>query len=1048
MLANLAAMANVTEVKAQIIPDSSLGAEGSVVTPNVNINGIPSDRIDGGAIRGNNLFHSFQEFNSDRGSGVYFANPSGIENILSRVTGNNISKIFGILGVLGNANLFLINPNGIVFGPEARLDVRGSFIGSTANNILFENGLEFSATNPETPPLLTINIPIGLNFRETPGEIRVEGTGNSDIFPDQSSSSLAVTPGQTLALIGGNVTFEDGILTAPSARIEVGSVSKGAVSLNSNISGWELGYSAVEDFGDIQLLDSSSLWNPNPIANPDAGIVVNGGKVRLEGRSQLASVTLGETPGSNIVINAAESLEIGGVDENTFPFSSWVVNQVAPQATGNGGNITVTTPQLKISDGSRIQTISFGAGAAGNVDVNADNILLNGFSPISSTLEIGFTNILHSRIASENYSAGPGGNINISTRELKMFDGGQVLSQVGSDATGAGGTIVINASESITGIGVNPFNLNNGIVSSSFGMGDGGDIQISTQRLMLSDGILIDSFVTGSGRGGDIRVNATESIEVMGINRFLPVFVTGIFGFTAGPADGGSISISTPRLRLSDGGSVRSASFMQFLGQLVPGAGTGNAGRVEVVASSIELIGAPAQTPENQSSLSSWAFGSGNAGDVSISTRRLTIKDGASLSSGVLSGLSLGDIVFAEPLPGSGSGKGGNITVNATESIEVTGIGIGIAGPSDLGSFTFGEGDAGDTLINTQRLTIANGGNINSTTFSRGDAGKLTINATEWMVFSGMAANGIPTRVSASARRALEDFRAAFFLSAPPSGNTGELTINTPRLIVENGARVTVQHDETGNAGTMRIVADEMLLHQDGRITAETESGRGGNVTLKVGDSLQLRNGSAIAVEARGGMENGGNLTVSAETIALLSGSNITANAVGGDGGNINLTASSLFVSTDSAITASSQLREDGVVAVNTPGIDPSSGLLTLPADVQDPAALIAADPCFQGWDSSFTVTRYGGLPPNPSNPLDSNLVRVDWVEPVPITDANSDNKPQTASPTLPKSIVPARGWIFSEDGSVRLVDYLTDTPRVLPKPSSCNTTNNSIRQP
>ena len=120
---------------AQIVPDASLGGERSVVTPNTVIRGLPSDRIDGGAIRGSNLFHSFQQFSIGEGRGAYFANPAGIENILSRVTGNNRSEILGRLGVLGNANLFLLNPNGIVFGANASLDVAGSFTATTANAI-------------------------------------------------------------------------------------------------------------------------------------------------------------------------------------------------------------------------------------------------------------------------------------------------------------------------------------------------------------------------------------------------------------------------------------------------------------------------------------------------------------------------------------------------------------------------------------------------------------------------------------------------------------------------------------------------------------------------------------------------------------------------------------------------------------------------------------------------------------------------------------------------------------------------------------------------
>lgn len=141
---------------AQVIPDNTLPTA-TVVPPNVVVNGIPSDQIDGGAIRGSNLFHSFQEFNIGAGQGVYFTNPTGITNILSRVTGSNPSNILGTLGVRGgNANLFLMNPNGIIFGPSSSLDVGGSFAATTANAIGFgEQGL-FSASAPSAPPLLTL----------------------------------------------------------------------------------------------------------------------------------------------------------------------------------------------------------------------------------------------------------------------------------------------------------------------------------------------------------------------------------------------------------------------------------------------------------------------------------------------------------------------------------------------------------------------------------------------------------------------------------------------------------------------------------------------------------------------------------------------------------------------------------------------------------------------------------------------------------------------------------------------------------------------------
>ncbi|HEY9651754.1 MAG TPA: filamentous hemagglutinin N-terminal domain-containing protein, partial [Coleofasciculaceae cyanobacterium] len=163
---------------AQLIPDATLGTEHSVVTPNIDIKGIPSDLIEGGAVRGTALFHSFEQFNIQEAQRVYFANPTGIENILSRVTGTNPSNILGTLGVDGGANLFLLNPNGIIFGANAHLDIAGSFVATTSRSLVFENGGEFSATNPEAPPLLAINITPGLQYGQNPLGATISNTGS------------------------------------------------------------------------------------------------------------------------------------------------------------------------------------------------------------------------------------------------------------------------------------------------------------------------------------------------------------------------------------------------------------------------------------------------------------------------------------------------------------------------------------------------------------------------------------------------------------------------------------------------------------------------------------------------------------------------------------------------------------------------------------------------------------------------------------------------------------------------------------------------------
>ncbi|MBG1269841.1 filamentous hemagglutinin N-terminal domain-containing protein [Nostoc sp. WHI] len=163
------AIASCDSALAQIVRDRTLGSESSVVTPETP--GSPVDVISGGATRGKNLFHSFEQFSVPTGATAFFKNATEIQNIISRVTGSSISNIDGLIKTNDAANLFLLNPNGIIFGRNARLDIRGSFLASTASSFKFADGLEFSAKAPENIPLLTINVPIGLQFGGNPGSI-------------------------------------------------------------------------------------------------------------------------------------------------------------------------------------------------------------------------------------------------------------------------------------------------------------------------------------------------------------------------------------------------------------------------------------------------------------------------------------------------------------------------------------------------------------------------------------------------------------------------------------------------------------------------------------------------------------------------------------------------------------------------------------------------------------------------------------------------------------------------------------------------------------
>ncbi|NES00629.1 MAG: filamentous hemagglutinin N-terminal domain-containing protein, partial [Symploca sp. SIO1B1] len=185
-------------VLAQLTPDTTLGAESSRVTPNVEVRGGLADLIEGGAGRGANLFHSFAQFNVQELQRVYFANPVGIENILTRVTGADPSHIFGTLGVDGAANLYLLNPHGILFGANAQLDVEGSFVGSTANAFTFEDGSSYSAANPGDSSVLTIRVPLGLQY----------GTNQTGVITNRGNLSA----GQDLTLSASNLDLQGQLL--------------------------------------------------------------------------------------------------------------------------------------------------------------------------------------------------------------------------------------------------------------------------------------------------------------------------------------------------------------------------------------------------------------------------------------------------------------------------------------------------------------------------------------------------------------------------------------------------------------------------------------------------------------------------------------------------------------------------------------------------------------------------------------------------------------------------------------------------------------------
>ncbi len=289
-----------------------------------------------------NLFHSFNEFSVPTQGSAAFNNAGDIANIFSRVTGSSISSIDGLITANGAANLFLINPNGIIFGENASLNLGGSFFASTADSLLFEGGEEFSASNPQAAPLLEVIIPIGLNFRDNPGDITVQSNNNSVMLPTE----------ETIAFVGGNLTFDGAVIAAPGLKVELGGLTEaGTVSI---IEDGSLSFPNNMAQGNISLLNNSLI----SVSSSGGGfITINGENLEIAENSFLVA---GIAPDSSNAAAQAGNVTININNEIALSDNSFIFNAVSDNATGNGGNLDIKTNFLSVNNNSGISTNTLG----------------------------------------------------------------------------------------------------------------------------------------------------------------------------------------------------------------------------------------------------------------------------------------------------------------------------------------------------------------------------------------------------------------------------------------------------------------------------------------------------------------------------------------------------------------------------------------------------------------------------------------------------------------------------------------------------------------
>jgi filamentous hemagglutinin family protein len=543
--------------------------------------------INGGTASGGNLFHSFEQFSVLTGNTAYFNNAVDIQNIISRVTGGSVSNIDGQLKANGTANLFVLNPNDIMFGNQASLDIGGSFVATTASAIKFGDGTEFSATPVQSSPLLTVSVPVGLQFGSTPGRIIVQGQGqgiriNTDLI--DTTEGLRVQPDQTLALVGGDVVLSGGTLKTAGGRIELGSVADNSfVSLTLIAQGIALGYDGVSSFRDIQLSDSAAV-DASGLRGGD--IQVRGRQVTLTNGSQIEASTLGSQPGGTLNVIASDAVELIGRSANSQLRSS-LATAVYPGATGAGGNLTLQTGRLILRDGAQIGTSTLGSGAAGTLTVTASDLVeLSGTSAPGQVGSGLFT-------AVSPGATGAGGNLILDTRRLILRDGTVV--SVASLGDGRAGTLVVSASESVELIGTSADGRVPSVLSArSRGIADAGDLRISTGLLRVRDGAAVTVSSTGSGDAGNLEVQA-HSIFLDNNGQLIARTASG---------NGGNITLNVPDLLL-----------LRRNSQIATDAsgGTGNGGNININTQFIVAV------PNENSDITANAV-RGRGGNINITT--------------------------------------------------------------------------------------------------------------------------------------------------------------------------------------------------------------------------------------------------------------------------------------------------------------------------------------------------------------------------------------------------------------------------------------------
>ena len=906
-------------VLAQTPPITSSGLNTQVSGP-IAVGGKTQFDITGGTRPGGgtNLFHSFGQFNVPNNNIANFLNDSGMatSNILGRVTDGNPSNIFGTIQTtgFGGANLFLMNPAGIVFGPNATLNVGGSVAFTTANYLrLADNRLFNAIPNPITDALLSAAPVAAYGFLgSNPGAITVQG------------SQFTLSDGTGISLVGGNITIQSGTpdggtaqparLSAPNGTIQLASAASpgefDAVTLQAlpNVNG-----TSFTSFGSVSLAPGSNInvSGANTVSIRGGQFVLSVNDAVLS-TSQTAAQpeTISLSPGSSIVTSNSEAdpgADVQLIASNVQMDGASI--QSLTTGDGPGGNLTVNASNVNFTNASIITTESDGTAAGGNILIQASNVQLDGASIQSLAL-----------------GDGSGGSISIGGETISLTNGAQIGST--TLGAGAGGPILLNANNDIT---VNNFSV---ITSSALSDGHGGDIQLSARNVTFDSGFFF-STASGNAAGGNLSIIASEAVELRNGSFML--------SSTDSTQPGGNIGIQGNTV------AVRDSSIIQSDSQ-----GAGHGGNITVHSTESLLITSPADSDPPSLIMSSAGGNSPSGGAIDISASTISMGDSGAVQT-----------------TAAGSAKGGNISLHAEHDLTMTNAAM-------IESSTAGSGPSGMIVISVGgTLSLIGNFDANSSSRivnrsasflnDAGANGGISLEAGTLLLRNGAriftnTTNAPGGDISILAQDSVQLSSGSRISILNDLGNFGSLSISASSITIDGqGTGLSTRTLGPQNAGdiSLKATAGDIVLSGGSDVVASTEQsggaggtitanatgsviisggssfqsnsfrgpGLGGPILITAGDTVSISDpGSGLFTEARG-TGTGGDIQVSANQVLLTNGASISAKSNpfidplgSGNGGNITIKTSILNMNTGASLTASSVIGPTGIVPTGSAG--------------------------------------------------------------------------------------------------------------------------------